>query len=160
MPNRSHLLPCAIIYRYIYYPRWFLPLDQVIVVSHLEIIQSTTLTVLSERSAKNYGTNTWPMGIAVRSHIFALSPFQSRASETVKICASLDRKSICELCRARMTRTNEFHVDEEKKTSPCPFSEGGPIVNGYARFRLMCEKKKTNVPCLSHAKIGRGNIYL
>lgn len=44
------------------------------------------------------------MGIAIRSHIFALSPFQSRASETVKICASLDRKSICELCRVRMTR--------------------------------------------------------
>lgn len=106
MLNRSHLLPYAAICRYnIYYPRFLPPTpDQVIVVPLGNYPEYDTY-----RFKREIRKELWLQHVAnghryPQSHIFTLSPLQSRASETVKICAFHDRRSICELCRARMTR--------------------------------------------------------
>jgi len=111
----SHLLPWAVTCRYFIIQGF--TVGSGYCRSTWKLSRVPTLT---ERSAKNYGYNTWPMGIAIRSHIFALSPFQSRASETVKICASRDRKSICELCRVSMTRRFMWTLPDEKKPFASP----------------------------------------
>jgi len=65
----SHLLPWAVTCRYFISQSFTADVGSGYCRSTWKLSRVPTLT---KRSAKNYGYNTWPMGIAIRSHIFAL----------------------------------------------------------------------------------------